>query len=161
MKRIFVFLLACLLLVPIAPAEAQSDLPYPFFRGDGRPCSMYSTVSSTGDGQVRAVDTGDPGLCYWVSSLKIFGVPSDAEISFQADFMPAGATIVSQFWYLTPELSGEPETFWVGYPLPAGGGALIINGQRIALSLGKGENLAVARRAKPLLPGAKAAFCPW
>ena len=118
------------------------ELRYPFFEGNGHPCSFRSTVANVGAGQIMAYDEAQD-VCYWVSSLKIYGVPKGAKVSFLPNWHPAGeGSFMIDFWE-TPKdaLPGGNESFWRGYPLPAGLGTLRVGEKAMRLYLMKGENV--------------------
>lgn len=148
MKKIISGFLALLLLLAITAGGLSAQVPepelwYPFFRGDGRPCSAYSTIVSTGAGQVAAYDDAQM-VCFWVSSVKFYDVSAGAEISFVPSWCPdvQGGSFMMDFWEIPEDVyPGGNEAFWVGYPLPAGLGTLRVGSESWYLYLAKGENV--------------------
>jgi hypothetical protein len=149
MKRIVsVFLLSLFLLVVATTgglsAQGPKELQYPFFAGDGRNCYEYSTGPfPTAAGQVTAY-TDDQGVCYWVSSVKLYGVARDAKVSFAPDWCPdeSCAGLTMDFWEIPENLfPWGNEGFWTGWPLSAGPGTLRIGEKSWHLYLPKGEGI--------------------
>jgi hypothetical protein len=148
MKRIISVSLALFLLLAITAGGLVSaqgpepELRYPFFAGDGRPCSAYSTVVNIGAGQVEPY-TDDQSICYWVASVNLYGTPDGAKISFIPNWHPeTKGSFMIDFWKIPEDtFPGGNQGFWVGYPLPAGLGTLRVGNKSWRLNLVKGENV--------------------
>ncbi|PIS09056.1 hypothetical protein COT75_03540 [Candidatus Beckwithbacteria bacterium CG10_big_fil_rev_8_21_14_0_10_34_10] len=148
---------------PIVPTETSlprvNPVPqewlylYPFFQSKGdRACSEYSTnIADNGAGKVNeywdpeafGVKDNERKICYFVAYLKLYGVPEGAEIDFTPDWCPSKdcGGLQSEFRSLEGTPGYEEAPFAIGYPLPAEGGVLNINGREYRLNLKSGENV--------------------